>query len=403
MKKAASSGIGTIVDYFATFFSLLILLIQCPYFINYYMTQDDFQDTLLGFNPPAVIGVAFFLPLFYSLVRIMVLHNASLRKAFCEQADSLRTFTDRCKFFVCRIVFWCETAAFAILYWILPLKWFCMPIVRQFTDGTPDIKDKALLFIILLPIMLVLNILARLSAMNAWLTTDHIIRETKFNYSEAGLKRQLLICCIAYGVGGILLNALIPGVAFILLPLLGDIPNYINLYAVLSTAGILVLLWIAFIFLRAFIKRRSFLKKLQSVCKAKGYTVSQITRPYLSVWMFKDGESFSVEANGKRYSCKLIGGLRRRVRTILFADGQGFFGHSLRLFKQEVLRYESWFCFGYDSEDTKILIINPIPKHIYIQHQGKLHSLDNGDHVGDFSMYSASAFLNALERDSIDS
>ena len=99
----------------------------------------------------------------------------------------------------------------------------------------------------------------------------------------------------------------------------------------------------------------------------------------------------------------------------------------------ELLSYTKTFSFGWEADCKKILIINPVPKKLltpkgtsaipvdeeseyYISPKsGGLKpmvlkvtpkeptvELDNGDIIGGYEIYTARAFLNALERDVID-
>ena len=59
--------------------------------------------------------------------------------------------------------------------------------------------------------------------------------------------------------------------------------------------------------------------------------------------------------------------------------------------------------FGFESEGKKILIVLPIPKKIYV---GTVNSAprpaDTGEKAGEYTVYNASGFLGALERDCLN-
>lgn len=66
--------------------------------------------------------------------------------------------------------------------------------------------------------------------------------------------------------------------------------------------------------------------------------------------------------------------------------------------------YHRFFRFGFSGEDCdgKLLIVLPAPKEIYRRKNGRISSCDNGDRVGDYRIYTGSAFLNAFDRECID-
>ncbi len=49
-----------------------------------------------------------------------------------------------------------------------------------------------------------------------------------------------------------------------------------------------------------------------------------------------------------------------------------------------------------------ILIINPIPKTVNVSENGKTALIDNGDRVGEYKIYSATALVNAIDRNCLD-
>jgi len=170
------------------------------------------------------------------------------------------------------------------------------------------------------------------------------------------------------------------------------------LAVLLPLLGALLLLPPAFRLLRAWRKRRSFLKKLKAVCAEKGYALSEIRRPYASLLFLPAGEDFSLQMDGRRYSCKLICARRRGTPMTVRENGVCAFEHTIRLTKIELFTYETQIAFGYEAADKKVLIVNPVPKILQKDEQTKTVPLDNGDTVGGSIVYAATGFLNALGR-----
>lgn len=401
MDKGKFSDIGKAVDNFATVFICTLMVLQLPYVLSKFFWRESLEDPVSWVNPPTI--VMFFLPpVFRTLVRISVLFDGKLRKSFEERADSIRTLKDRCGFFALRPGFWLEAAVYSALYWILPLRWFCMPIADRFFDGTAGFTEKAVVFVLLFPMLMLLNLHARLSAMNVWQSSHSGGHSKKFTYSEKHQTEYLMKYMIPYALSATVVCFSGPFLGMSLVSLFKAAAEVVEPIRVLLIAAAILLVWLTVLILRAVFKRRSFLKKLRKVCRDSGYELSGISHPYLSVWMFGEGENFSVQTDTGRYSCKLIGGLSRHVPMVLCSDGQGYFLHSLRLFGDEILQDESWFGFAYESDAPKILIVNPVPKKLSANVQGKQIPLDNSVRVGDFTVYTATAFLNAAERRALD-
>ena len=92
----------------------------------------------------------------------------------------------------------------------------------------------------------------------------------------------------------------------------------------------------------------------------------------------------------------------RTVRVVRFQNGEGAIATHVRFARITLFSRVTQFEFGFQSEDQKILIINPVPKMLYRTENGKTTELDNGDVVDGYKVYTASGFLGALERGSID-
>ena len=59
------------------------------------------------------------------------------------------------------------------------------------------------------------------------------------------------------------------------------------------------------------------------------------------------------------------------------------------------------FTYSFDSSNKKVVIITPAPSDLFVGDKGKQRILDNGEILGEYSVYKAEGFLNALERDVI--
>ncbi len=334
-------------------------------------------------------GIAFVIlcMAFFSLVRTSVMFGKTLRETYLARpADTAR---GKCAFFLSRPSFWVETACASLLFYIFSTRLLWASSVARGYEHF-SLPPKWILFAAVFPVFFALNVLARLSAAKWWRSMP------SFDYSYKAYIKQLITTAIVYFLGGAFLPM---GIQVLVGLFFGG--GYVALL-ILQSIWPIVLLFLFILSFRAYRKRRALLKDLERICREKEYTLSGVRHPYLSVIRFSAGESFSVETPDGRYSVKLIGGVRRMVPLILQTDGTGCFVHRLCIRKFELLRYESVFTFGYDSTDKRILVINPIPKKVFLRDMGKTVLIDNGDRVGDFRIYTGSAFVNALERECLD-
>ena len=161
-------GILRAVGSFALVSVLFVILGNIPARLTTFEGQDMMEQGMIYIDFAVVMGILLMFPLLYSLVRTEVVYDASLRDAYMTGNCKYRTFGDKAAFFMGQKRFWIEAAAFAALYWILPLETFNRCLVLQFTDGTPAFSEKLIIFLILVPFLLFADLFARTSAVNRW-------------------------------------------------------------------------------------------------------------------------------------------------------------------------------------------------------------------------------------------
>ena len=339
-----------------TVFVLLIAVTQAAYAVTRAIpfVPEGYDPSLVG----AWAGALMLLVLFFLLVRTATLYDRALRKQYADVGEGRPL-----RFLLCSVRFWAETAAFALLF-------------------------------LLLPLLFLVQLAARFSAFRAF----GRMNESREPYAESKAYRRALTCisfgCALGAVGAELLVRLICGVW----PTLSKLLTPGVLAVLIPVLIALLVLPPVFRLLRAWKKRKAFLKKLKAVAAEKGYGLSEIRRPYASLFSLSAGEDFTLQMGDKRYSCKLICAKRRSRPMTVLGNGVCAFEHTIRLTKIELFTYETHTSFGYESPCKKVLIINPAPKFLQKEEQNKTLPLDNGDTVGDSIIYAATGFLNALDR-----
>lgn len=152
----------------------------------------------------------------------------------------------------------------------------------------------------------------------------------------------------------------------------------------------------------AILKRRKFIKNLIRVCDEYHCSLSPIRRPYASLFKLVRGYDFDFERNGVKYACKMLYS-KHRLRPMTFFDGgKGAHEKIIKVKKTELFRIRSWFEYSFESDAKKLLIINPIPKILMVNDHGRTALIDNGDKIEGYKIYSASALVNAIDRNTLE-
>ena len=102
------------------------------------------------------------------------------------------------------------------------------------------------------------------------------------------------------------------------------------------------------------------------------------------------------------FDCKFVAGVFPNSPIIFSDKGEGLRQSTLKLFKVDVLHLNTRIDYRFEnsSENSKkIIIAIPVPKKIYVSVKGGLpRPADTGENMGEYKLYTATGFLNSLER-----
>ncbi len=408
----------------------IVIFMQYVYYFPIYITKDPFTGFYVtkGF---VIVGVIISVIMFYSLVRMSTVYCDEMEARLLALESAPQSFTQRFKYIFAQKENRLELIILGAVFLLLPPKALYPGFLWLF--GT-----KALSLAVIIPIFFAVYVLAYISAIKYWekegrrkkKTTDFLgenaIKEHK--KSEKKQRRRFIMTLyLAYYVGSMGVMFFIPAVIMSIAPLLS------LLFEKFVFIAFLLVVFFPLIYrnLKALRKRRKFIKSLKKLCREKKYKLSRIRSPYKSLFSICEGESFSVKIMHKTYSCKMIACKKRGTPIYITPDGKATYLVKVRFLRLVLFSYTKSFSFDYEAEGKKVLIINPVPQRVllpktefedmmdeqvvgvgrtsrrlyYSEIPGKStqsDELDNGDIVGQFELYTASAFLNALERDCID-
>lgn len=368
---------------------------------------------------------AVFIPfVFATAVRIPAERDPLMQREIYPGADDMGSFWQNLRAVLGCRYFWIETGVVLGLATVLPAACGFYPLEDILFRGS--LLSPALQWLILRCIMLPFYFITLLwqhtMAIYRWYDMERRNQLAETAKSPIGM---LFLLMLLYCFGFFALSFVLPVILTI----------YFALWLLLIPLGFLLVFLPTWRYTRALRIRKKFLRDLRALCKKSGFLLSPVKRPYRSVFRNKGELNFTLEAGGKRYACKMIAavtygagitlsedgtaaiehsfGLRqggiRTVRHGLFGNGanfsqtasgatSGYYRHR----KAELYRFTTHLDFSFDSEDTKILIVNPVPFEILAGDTYRSRYIDNGDFVGGYLVFSGSGFLGALKRGCIE-
>lgn len=374
------------LPYFLWYVGLWAGLIFVPQFWFARISYDHFF-----FQTYSYISVCV-LPIFYhSFLRYMAIYNKPLREKFLQKMPS-KSIGNHLKFLFQSLHFWLGYAAIAFLFCAYPITKTSPTVLYLFGR-----IGRTKLVLIYLAFMLAIYVWANLSAIRLWRDDNE-----RRDYMEKKQKRNAIIILIA-------IYAVTPLALLLMWDILTNYVPLIYRIAQMYASPLFIVLVVFTVFLaisinslRVFFSRKRFLAQLAKSCREMGFVITEIKRPYLSAFRVCKGESFQITTYKKTYSCKLVGAPRRMLPLAIHPTGALHFIHSFNLWKATLYSYTTVRDITYDSELQKILIINPAPIKLSCYFQNKIAEIDNGALVGEYKIYNATAFIRAIETDTVE-
>ena len=397
----STSTFGRIKQAIGGFFTILFLYLipEAIYaFMKYEWYDFELDPYLAKIIQISCIALTYLV--LYSAVRLVTIHNQSLREEYYALSRRPKKLGEKLLFFIQDTTTQIGAVAFGALHFVLPTNLLIMPLLDIVPGASEKGSTQTMVVIVHLALLYLISLMSELTAMEYWRNNRMTNQSTgrKKDKSDDSFSSGLYRTFFIY-LGGTL--ALCNGLPILIsvFPLFKELlVNPFTLFVIVCV----ILIPLIYRPIRAIVKRRDFLRKLDTVCRQQGIALSDIDLPYRSIFSTTETESFTVTVNGKRYACKLIGAIKRGSPMGIFQNGEGAIATHIRFARITLFSRVTQFEFGFASEDQKILIINPVPKKLYRTENGKTTELDNGDVVDGYKVYTASGFLGALERGSID-
>ena len=319
------------------------------------------------------------------------------KRLFLQRADKTVGFSPGTE--VRRVVrshvFWIEVLTFSVTFAILPPSWGpgCLPgVVFGQVDWFP-LVEQLFIIAVTVPLTVGLNLISYVEARHVWIETG-IERRGDPSPVER-LVKWMILGTVTYCLGFFVLPYLIKPISSVL-----QIVRFVEAWRIIPAFVVIVLIFAAIAYFRAFLHRRRFVRRLKRFCRGQHFELSRIRGAYRSVFWKHDGVSFTVVAHKKIYACKLIASVKHTNPVELTQDGRCLHSFILRFkhMRTELFRIVRTTDYRFEEKGSKILVVTPVPKKLFFEGG----EMDNGDRIGEYTVFSGGGFMRALERDCIE-
>lgn len=163
----------------------------------------------------------------------------------------------------------------------------------------------------------------------------------------------------------------------------------------------LILLTIARRYRRAVRARRTLTRRFEEVCRERGIEHTPVRYPYRSLLRTEEGADITITAKGIQYDVKLLAALNRSSRIFFAPGNQMLIRRTIKLFHRhlELFHIDTTIYYTMPGDHKKLLVICPTPARMFVTERGRTREIDTGERIGDYTLYTATGFVNAIDRD----
>lgn len=386
LKRIGSSFIRSLVLFIV--FGLIALVSRIIF------NSNLFDEEMLSARTVNIFHSVFLFLIFESTVWAFNRHATYTKRTFLDKYAKGQK-NGKIKSVFLSAEFYTEMICMIIFSLIAPFSFTFECVGISFFGET---YDKAKVLAIVIPVLIALEILSHWSVRNAWISDTMQSKSAKEKNDFAKSVKNILITACVYCGASLVIPWGLP--LFVTIANLGA-GAIVFLYIAIALIAVALLVLLSF-YIRAMKKRKEFVSRLTRYCKEHSIELTDIRKPYLSVFFQQQGIDFSLKKGATVCECKFVAGVFPNSPIVFTDQGEGICQNTLRIFKFDILHLNSRIDYRMETgseHSKKIIIVLPVPQNIYVSVDGSSPRVaDTGEIMGDYTLYTATGFLNALDR-----
>ncbi len=324
-------------------------------------------------------------------------------------------------------LFWTEVGSFALCLLLFGVSVNYTPVMRSFEITLPSILPRAALTVFYLSALIGLSHFSAIDARDYWLDLPRRLmkkslavslnQKKKSAYSYWRMALRLIFSTLLYYVAGMI-------VTYVIVAGVSMAAGLMLLVVFTPSLLAVILLVIAFFYLRTIRARIKLVKRLKAICKDRNFELLELKRPYRSI--FRDAYNdynIAVKVGERTFYCRLIACVNRGNKYTFNTDDETLIRArmihmpkprmvAVRGFVQttnygtgddlEIFGFTSEIDYTFEADGEKVILLNPVPRRVRKQSGTLIGEMDNGDRVGEYSIYTGNAFLRYIDRLGMD-
>lgn len=371
--------------------------------------------------------------IYNSVINFAVLYDRRAMNLFLAEKKEKITFLAEMKCVLKSREYLIETVTVLILSLIATALGGFYEYKNVFIDtGAPNALLNAIPYVSVLLAIPLITAHAHYEVRRRWHYLDHVGKIDTL-YSIIRILAKGFIIFFGY----IFITPISPIIIFAYLSVFGIFGSFFDFYFIIIAITVILCITALIILiktLRALNARKKLLKKLSLYAKENGYELSDIKRPYASLFKPMMECNFTIKYGEKLFSCRLIGAWWHKAPLYFISDRHAFYRHRLGTNNHHI-DLNGEFRYDFEGDGQKLIILNPVPKKAYaannpqyIDHSwygdnsrmadvqsrfgskyqdssrlkrksdGNVKSLEPGDSIWGYTLYNTTSFLGAIDR-----
>jgi hypothetical protein len=164
--------------------------------------------------------------------------------------------------------------------------------------------------------------------------------------------------------------------------------------------ALLILIPIVHRYRRAMRARRALVKHFEEICREGGIDHTPIRHPVRSLFYPEAGADTTFTAGGVTYDVKIIPSINRHA-TVYFAPGhQMVIRHTFYFLRKgfELFHFDTTYSYAMEGDHKKLVVVCPNRARMFAAEGGQTREIDTGDTLYGYTIYTATGFVNAIDR-----
>lgn len=146
--------------------------------------------------------------------------------------------------------------------------------------------------------------------------------------------------------------------------------------------------------------RRALVKRFEAVCRENAIEHTPIRHPVRSLFRPKEGTDVTFTAKGVTYDVKIVPSIHRHATAYFVPGHQMIVRHTFYFLRKgfELFHFDTTYPYHMEGDHKKLVVVCPCRSTMFAAEGGQTRRIETGDCIYGYTVYTATGFINAIDR-----